>query len=256
MFFHVQSPSINKAIRYGAETNTPLEATDFQENTMPDPLYNKIKTALGGGTLSACSLAPAHATVLPAPAFDLPLAAKTTAQTIVFAGGCFWGIQAVFQHVKGVTKTVSGYAGGKADTATYDAVISGTTGHAESVQVTFDASKVTIGKLLQVFFSVAHDPTTLNSQGPDYGSQYRSAIFYTTPEQEKVVKAYIAQLGAAKSFSAPIVTEVTALPAFYAAEDYHQDYARRHPDNPYIVINDLPKVEALKKTFPKLCKAS
>lgn len=219
---------------------------------MSNTLCNKIKTALGAVALSACSLSPANAVILPAPAVDAPLAAKPTEQKIILAGGCFWGIQAVFQHVKGVTKAVSGYAGGSAETATYHAIGSGTTGHAESVEVTFDAAQITPGKLLQIFFSVAHDPTTLNSQGPDHGSQYRSAIFYTTPEQEKVVRAYIAQLEAAKSFAAPIVTEVVKLPAFYPAEDYHQDYARLHPDNPYIVTHDLPKVAALEKTFPGL----
>jgi peptide-methionine (S)-S-oxide reductase len=185
---------------------------------------------------------------VPAPVVDgtVMLPAEDTA---VFAGGCFWGIEAVFEHVKGVKSAVSGYAGGKDANPTYEQVSSGDTGHAEVVQVIYDPSQVSYGKLLQVFFSVAHDPTQLNRQGPDHGTQYRSAIFYNTPDQQRVVESYIKQLTAAKTFPRPIVTEVAKLRAFYPAEAYHQDYLVRHPNQPYIVINDKPKVEALKKQF-------
>jgi peptide-methionine (S)-S-oxide reductase len=199
----------------------------------------------------------APAVALPAPAVDTAGAAtaRPGKQTVVFAGGCFWGVQAVFQHVKGVQEATSGYAGGAADTARYDLVSTGTTGHAESVRVTFDPAQVSFGQLLQVFFSVAHDPTELNRQGPDEGTQYRSAIFFTSPEQKRVTSAYVAQLDRAKLLGAPIVTQVAPLAAFYPAEAYHQDYARRHPDNPYIVINDAPKVEHLRTLFPALYRA-
>jgi peptide-methionine (S)-S-oxide reductase len=170
----------------------------------------------------------------------------------VLAGGCFWGIQAVFQHVKGVTDATSGYAGGAAQTAKYDVVSSGETGHAESVRVTFDPSQVTYGQLLRVFFSVAHDPTELNRQGPDEGTQYRSAIFFADADQKRAAEAYIAQLDKAKLFRGRIVTQVAPLAAFYPAEAYHQNYARLHPDNPYIVINDAPKVAHLRQLFPDL----
>jgi peptide-methionine (S)-S-oxide reductase len=200
----------------------------------------------------ACGIATAHAAPLPDPILDTPLAQNAAPQSITVAGGCFWGVQAVFQHVKGVTKAVSGYAGGAADTANYETVSSGRTGHAESVQVTYDPSQVTLGQILKVYFSVAHDPTELNRQGPDHGTQYRSEIFFSSPEQEKIANAYIAQLQQAKVFSDPIVTKVEALQAFYPAEDYHQDYARLHPDNMYIAINDLPKVAALQKQYPQL----
>jgi peptide-methionine (S)-S-oxide reductase len=200
----------------------------------------------------AFGLSMAQAASLPDPQTDEPISKNSGAQKIVLSGGCFWGIQAVFQHVKGVSKAVSGYAGGDAKTAEYETVSTGTTGHAESVEVTYDPSKITEGQLLKVFFSVAHDPTELNRQGPDRGTQYRSAIFFTTPEQEKIAKEYIAQLDKAGIFSNPIVTQVAPLEKFYPAEDYHQDYARLHPDNPYIAYNDLPKVENLKKEFPEL----
>jgi peptide-methionine (S)-S-oxide reductase len=170
----------------------------------------------------------------------------------VLAGGCFWGIQAVFQHVKGVTDATSGYAGGAAQTAKYDVVSSGETGHAESVRVTFDPSQVTYGQLLRVFFSVAHDPTELNRQGPDEGTQYRSAIFFADADQKRAAEAYIAQLDKAKLFRGRIVTQVAPLAAFYPAEAYHQNYARLHPDNPYLVINDAPKVAHLRQLFPDL----
>jgi peptide-methionine (S)-S-oxide reductase len=206
-----------------------------------------------GGTL-ACNVARASVTTIPDPALDAPLASTKGEQTAVLAGGCFWGIEAVFEHVKGVTKATSGYSGGTSDTAQYETVSSGRTGHAESVRVVYDPSKVTYGQLLKVFFSVAHDPTELNRQGPDSGTQYRSAIFYANNEQKRIAEAYIEQLNKAKVFSSPIVTKVSALQGFYEAESYHQDYLAQHPDQPYIVINDIPKVENLKKALPNLYK--
>jgi peptide-methionine (S)-S-oxide reductase len=189
---------------------------------------------------------------IPAPVLDVPLAAHPGRETAVFAGGCFWGTQSVFQRVKGVIHTEAGYSGGSAETATYDQVTTETTGHAESVQIVFDPSKITYGTLLRLFFSVAHDPTQLNRQGPDVGTSYRSAIFFTSPKQQELATAYIQQLDAAHAFPRPIVTEVTPLKAFYKAEDYHQDYATKNPDNPYIQICDVPKVNALKAQFPQL----
>jgi peptide-methionine (S)-S-oxide reductase len=183
---------------------------------------------------------------------DVPLASASGKQTAVFAGGCFWGTQAVFERVKGVLHTTAGYAGGSASTATYDQVSSETTGHAESVEITYDPSKITYGQLLRIFFSVAHDPTQLNRQGPDVGTSYRSAIFYSNDDQKRVAAAYIAQLDAAKVFPAKIVTDVTPLKGFYKAEDYHQDYALNHPENPYIQVCDRPKIDALKQQFPEL----
>jgi len=188
---------------------------------------------------------------LPAPAVDIPAASVQGPQTAVFAGGCFWGVEAVFRHVKGVSKAVSGYAGGSFKTADYERVSTGSTGHAESVEVTYDPAQVSYGELLRIFFSVAHDPTQLNRQGPDYGTQYRSAIFFTNDDQKRVAQAYIAQLGQAKAYSSPIVTQVAALPAFYAAEAYHQNYLALHPTQPYIVYNDLPKLAQLKQQFPE-----
>jgi peptide-methionine (S)-S-oxide reductase len=199
-------------------------------------------------TAMSCTLAGP----LPDPAADIPLAKAHGSATAVFAGGCFWGVEAVFENVKGVTDAVSGYSGGGLPSPTYEQVSSGSTGHAESVRVTYDPSQVTYGQLLKVFFAVAHDPTQLNRQGPDTGTQYRSAIFYASPEQQRVAQAYIAQLKAAKSFNRPIVTEVAPLKAFYAAEGYHQNYLVQHPNQPYIVINDLPKLAALKETLPQL----
>lgn len=193
------------------------------------------------------------AVAIPSPAVDMPLA-KGATQTAVFSGGCFWGVQAVFQHVKGVIDATSGYAGGDASTAQYEIVSTGSTGHAESVRVRFDPSQVSYGQLLKVFFSVAHDPTELNRQGPDDGTQYRSMISYTNPDQERIAKAYIAQLDQAKVFSSRIVTQVVPLKAFYEAEGYHQNYATLHPDNAYIAINDAPKVVHLKQMFPELYK--
>jgi peptide-methionine (S)-S-oxide reductase len=189
---------------------------------------------------------------LPGPLVDASKAVAPGQQSAVFAGGCFWGVQAVFQHVKGVLSATSGYSGGDAKTAEYETVSSGRTGHAESVKVVFDPSQVTYGELLRVFFSVAHDPTELNRQGPDEGTQYRSVIFYTADEQKKIADAYIAQLDGAGVFRRKIVTEVVPLKAFYAAEGYHQNYAANHPTNMYIVVNDAPKVGNLRKQFPEL----
>jgi peptide-methionine (S)-S-oxide reductase len=188
---------------------------------------------------------------LPAPSVDEqhPSAKHETA---VFAGGCFWGVQTVFQRVKGVTATTAGYSGGTADTATYDQVSSEKTGHAESVKVVFDPSRISYGTLLRIFFSVVHDPTELNRQGPDVGTSYRSVIFFTSPEQQKIATAYIAQLDTAHAFPKPIVTQVIPLKAFYNGEDYHQDYAEKNPDNPYIQVCDVPKTAALKLQFPEL----
>jgi peptide-methionine (S)-S-oxide reductase len=183
---------------------------------------------------------------------DVALATAPGKETAVFAGGCFWGVQAVFERVKGVVATAAGYSGGAKSTATYDQVVKETTGHAESVEVVFDPSRITYGQLLRVYFSVVHDPTQLNRQGPDVGTSYRSAIFYSDETQKRLALAYIAQLDAAKVFPNPIVTEVTPLKAFYRAEDYHQDYALKNPDNPYIEVCDRPKINALKQEFPDL----
>jgi peptide-methionine (S)-S-oxide reductase len=193
-------------------------------------------------------------TPIPAAVADDQAAHTPGKETAVFAGGCFWGTQSVFERVKGVLDTTAGYAGGSAATATYDQVSSETTGHAESVRVVFDPSQITYGQLLRIFFSVAHDPTQLNRQGPDVGSSYRSVIFYTSEEQRKISQAYIAQLDAAKVFPKPIVTQVVPLKGFYDAESYHQDYALHNPGNPYILVCDRPKVEALKQQFPELFK--
>lgn len=200
----------------------------------------------------ACGLSQAHAAVLPDPVFDTQIQAAGKTESIVLAGGCFWGVQAVFQHVKGVHEAISGYAGGDEKTARYDAVSAGSTDHAEAVKVTYDPAVVSVGKLLKVFFSVAHDPTQRDRQGPDVGSQYRSEIFFTVPEQEKVARDYIAQLDTAKIFSTPIVTKISSLQAFYTAEDYHQNYAALHPNSSYIIAHDAPKLVALKKTLPDL----
>ena len=191
-------------------------------------------------------------TPVPVPTIDAPLASAKSQQTAVFAGGCFWGVQAVFEHVKGVSSATSGYAGGYVKSPSYETVSMGVTGHAETVSIVYDSSKLTYGQLLMVFFSVAHDPTQWNRQGPDTGSQYRSAIFYASEEQKRIAQAYIAQLDAARLYSRPIVTKVEPFQAFYPAESYHQDYLKNNPDNPYIVYNDMPKLENLKKVFPNL----
>src|SRR5690242_9365139 len=198
--------------------------------------------------VSVPTRAAEEAVVIPAPAADMT-SAPDGLQTAVVAGGCFWGVQGVFQHTAGVTSAVSGYAGGSQMTATYDQVSNGTTGHAESVQVKYDPKKISYGKILQIFFSVVHDPTQLNRQGPDSGTQYRSAIFTTSDEQKKVAEAYIAQLNSAKVYGKPIVTKIGPLQGFFAAEAYHQDYLTLHPNQPYIAFNDLPKIENLKKLF-------
>lgn len=194
------------------------------------------------------------AVVVPAPATDARLVSKPALDTAVFAGGCFWGIEGVFEHVKGVRYAESGYAGGTLASPSYEQVSSGDTGHAEAVRVVYDPSQISYGQLLQIFFSVAHDPTQLNRQGPDHGTQYRSAIFYRTPEQRRLAEAYVAQLTAAKTFSRPIVTQIAPLHAFYLAEAYHQDYMAHNPRAYYIVVNDAPKVEHLREQFPALYK--
>jgi peptide-methionine (S)-S-oxide reductase len=188
----------------------------------------------------------------PKPVVDAPLAAGKTQQIAVLAGGCFWGVQAVFEHLKGVRSVAAGYSGGRVSSPSYEMVSSGLTGHAESVSVTFDPSQISYGQILMVFFSVAHDPTQLNRQGPDDGTQYRSAIFYSSDEERRIAAAYIEQLNAAKAYPRKIATEVVPFSAFFRAEEYHQDYLQTHTDQPYIVYNDLPKLEHLKKQFPDL----
>jgi peptide-methionine (S)-S-oxide reductase len=211
-----------------------------------------LRLGAAGLLLATVSISAAPNPPIPAPSTDVPLASQSGKETAVFAGGCFWGVQSVFQRVKGVLHTTAGYSGGSANTATYKQVVTETTGHAESVEVIYDPSRITYGQLLRIYFSVAHDPTQLNRQGPDVGTSYRSAIFYTNENQERLAKAYIAQLDQEKVFPRPIVTEVTSLKAFYRAEDYHQDYAYYNPGNPYIEVCDRPKIEALKKQFPEL----
>jgi len=205
------------------------------------------------GSMLACNRAAASVASIPDPAVDEALRSGGQKQTIVLAGGCFWGVEAVFEHIKGVTDVKSGYAGGTGS-ASYEDVSSGTTGHAESVQITYDPSKITYGKLLKVFFAVAHDPTEVNRQGPDVGTQYRSAIFYSTDEQKRIAQAYIEQLNKAKVFSGTLATQLSALDSFHAAESYHQNYLANHPNEPYIVYNDMPKLAKLRKEFPELYK--
>jgi peptide-methionine (S)-S-oxide reductase len=209
-----------------------------------------ILTVLAG--TGACLAGGGTSAAVPVPAVDEAKAAAPGKQTAVMAGGCFWGIQAVFQHVKGVITATSGYSGGSVKNPDYETVSSGRTGHAESVEIVYDPSQVTYGELLRVFFSVAHDPTELNRQGPDEGTQYRSVIFYGSEEQKRIAEAYIGQLDQAKVYRRKIVTQVVALQAFYPAEGYHQNYAAMHPDNPYIVYNDAPKVTNLRKEFPEM----
>jgi len=194
----------------------------------------------------------ASAAEFPPPATDIPAAARK--QTAVLAGGCFWGVEAVFEKLTGVSDVVSGFAGGSKSTAHYEVVSMGRTGHAESVQISYDPSQISYGRLLQIFFSIAHDPTQLNRQGPDQGTQYRSAIFYTTEEEKRVAEAYIQQLNQAKLFSRPIVTQVVPLSGFYPAEDYHQNYIARNPNDPYVVYNDLPKLKRLQKQYPDMVR--
>jgi peptide-methionine (S)-S-oxide reductase len=203
-------------------------------------------------SLTGCSVNAATRTPIPPPNADATLAKTSGKQTAVFAGGCFWGTQAVFERVKGVLDTATGYSGGSASSATYDQVTTETTGHAESVKIIYDPSKITYGQLLRIFFSVAHDPTQLNRQGPDVGTSYRSAIFYANDEQKRLATSYIQQLDQAHIFPHPIVTQIVPLKGFYRAEDYHQDYALHNPDNPYILVCDRPKIAALKEQFPDL----
>jgi peptide-methionine (S)-S-oxide reductase len=208
--------------------------------------------AVGALAIATFAVAPSRAAedavIIPAPATDV--APASDIQTAVIAGGCFWGVQGVFQHTAGVVNAVSGYAGGSKATADYNMVSMGTTGHAESVEIKYDPKKISYGKILQIFFSVAHDPTQLNRQGPDVGTQYRSTIFPADAKQAEVAKAYIAQLNAAHAFDAPIATTIEPDRPFYPAEDYHQDYLTLHPDQPYIAYNDLPKIAELKRLFP------
>jgi peptide-methionine (S)-S-oxide reductase len=219
---------------------------------MPRPIARYIQTAVVTGLLAGLALSAA---TLPGPAVDENRSEKKS-ETVVLAGGCFWGVQAVFDAVKGVSSSVSGYAGGSKANAHYEIVSTGTTGHAESVEVTFDPSQVSFGQLLKIYFSVAHDPTQLNRQGPDEGTQYRSEIYYTTDEQKRVAEAYIQQLTAAKVFPRPIVTKVAPLPAFYEAEGYHQNYVARNPHQPYVAYNDLPKLTNLRAEFPEMLKGA
>jgi len=216
--------------------------------------FTKAAVALLASVLgtTACNAKANLAVALPAPGVDASRASIAAKQTTVVSGGCFWGVQAVFQHVKGVISATSGYSGGSAKTAEYETVSTGETGHAESVEIVYDPSQITYGELLRVFFSVAHDLTQLNRQGPDEGTQYRSAIFYNSDEQKHIAEAYIQQLDAGKIFTRKIVTQLVPLQAFYRAESYHQNYAALHPNQPYILFNDAPKVEHLKAQFPNL----
>ncbi|HEX4963614.1 MAG TPA: peptide-methionine (S)-S-oxide reductase MsrA [Thermoanaerobaculia bacterium] len=220
-------------------------------------MHTKIKTTVAALALAACGWAcqvgaDAVNKVIPAPALDTPAAEATGAQTAVLAGGCFWGLQGMFEHVQGVTKVVAGYAGGTKATAHYEIVGTETTGHAESVEITFDPKKISYGQLLRLYFAVAHDPTELNRQGPDSGPSYRSEIFFTSPAQERIAKAYVAQLTKANVFKEPIVTKIEPMKGFYPAEDYHQDFLIHNPNHPYIVRNDLPKIDALKRVYPEV----
>lgn len=231
---------------------------------MPSPHIGKflsvaiIVTFFGWTAVRSLGARPAEVpsvAFFPKPSVDTPLASASTTESAVFAGGCFWGVQAVFEHVKGVESATSGYTGGRVKSPGYELVSTGFTGHAESVQVTYDPSKVTYGQLLMIYFSVAHDPTQLNRQGPDTGSQYRSAIFYTSGDQKHIAESYILQLNDAAIYSRKIVTQVVPFAAFYTAEDYHQDYLKKNPTNPYIVANDLPKLDRLQKQFPNLYRS-
>jgi peptide-methionine (S)-S-oxide reductase len=230
-----------------------LTHTEKQTTTLRSAFLMSVLLVAAGAGIGLRGWAAEVAHRIPAPVVDEEAPAGASAaisEIAVLAGGCFWGVQGVFQHVNGVTNAVSGYAGGEQKTAHYEIVGSGTTGHAESVRITFDPRKISYGRILQMYFSVAHDPTQLNRQGPDIGTQYRSAIFPTSPEQARVAKAYIAQLNQARIYNAAIVTKIEPGREFYAAEDYHQDYLTRHPTQPYIVYNDLPKIEDLKHLFP------
>lgn len=213
-------------------------------------MFAKLLKILPMLALAACT-ADAATVAVPDPASDAPLAKGKTTETAVLAAGCFWGVEGVYEHVKGVTNVVSGYSGGSVQNPTYEQVSSGSTGHAESVRITYDPSVISYGQILKIFFSVVHDPTQLNRQGPDVGTQYRSAIFYANDDQKRIAQAYLSQLQAAKVFPRPIATELVPLKAFYMAEAYHQDFMARNPSYPYIVVHDKPKVEALQKQFPE-----
>jgi peptide-methionine (S)-S-oxide reductase len=230
---------------------------------MPTPRIGRaiaiavIGLVIGWTAIRSISARPPAApnAAMPKPAIDAPLATAKSSQTAVFAGGCFWGVQGVFEHVKGVTSATSGYSGGFVKSPSYETVSMGVTGHAESVSVVYDPSQISYGQLLMVYFSVAHDPTQLDRQGPDSGSQYRSSIFYNSDEQKHIAEAYVTQLTTAKLYARPIVTKIVPFSAFYPAEDYHQDYLKHHPDDPYIAFNDLPKISDLKKNFPDLYRS-
>jgi peptide-methionine (S)-S-oxide reductase len=220
-------------------------------------MHTKIKTTVAALALAACGWAcrvgaDAVNKVIPAPVLDTPAAEAAGLQTAVLAGGCFWGLQGMFEHVQGVTKVVAGYSGGTAETARYEMVGTERTGHAESVEITFDPKKISYGQLLRLYFAVAHDPTELNRQGPDSGPSYRSEIFFSSPTQERIAKAYVDQLSLGKVFRSPIVTKIEPLKGFYPAEGYHQDFLIHNPTYPYIVRNDLPKIGALKRVYPEL----
>lgn len=228
------------------ETSSPVRGAPWRRGGAAFAAIFVIAALSQAGVLAAQAATP-----IPAPSVDAP-ARDDGLETAVLAGGCFWGVQAVFQHVKGVTRALSGYSGGAKDTATYETVSTGQTGHAESVQIMFDPHQVSYGRILQIYFSVGHDPTELNRQGPDEGTQYRSAIFYANDDQKRVAQSYVAQLTHAGLYKHPIVTKIDPLVAFYPAEAYHQDYAVLHPHNPYIAAYDLPKVDNLKRLFPDL----
>jgi peptide-methionine (S)-S-oxide reductase len=236
----------------------PIRRAEDRSATMTHCAARRSILRAGIAILAAMPLTGLHArlvaaaeraVVIPSPVVDASSVAGRGLQTAVLAGGCFWGVQAVYQHTKGVTQAVSGYAGGQKDTAHYEMVGTGRTGHAESVSITFDPQQISYGKILQIYFSVAHNPTELNRQGPDFGTQYRSAIFYADDEQKRIASAYIAQLQQAHVFGSPIVTQLEPLSGFYPAEDYHQDFLVLHPTYPYIVFNDLPKLDSLKQVF-------
>jgi len=221
-----------------------------RDSIMNEPMRHLLRSL----AVAAAAVACLSASTFPDPAKDIHVSAAGTQQTAVLAGGCFWGVEGVFEELKGVSDVVSGFAGGSRVTAHYEVVSSGTTSHAESVKITYDPAVITYGQLLKVFFAVAHDPTELNRQGPDEGTQYRSSIFYGSADQKSVAEAYIKQLTDARVFKRPIVTAVVPLDGFFAAEEYHQNFLAHHPDYPYIVVNDLPKLRALKAEFPELLK--
>jgi peptide-methionine (S)-S-oxide reductase len=232
-----------------------FESSGFDKEKIMSSFFTRafslISVVLPLAATLACNAVSATITI-PTPVLDDPVASTKGQQTAVLAGGCFWGMQAVFEHVKGVISVTAGYSGGSANTADYETVSTGATGHAESVKIVYDPSQITYGQLLKVYFSVAHNPTQLNRQGPDTGTQYRSSIFYSNEGQQHIAQAYIDQLNQAKVFPRPIVTQVVALKGFYPAEAYHQGYAAHHPNNPYIAINDLPKVYHLRQRLPDL----